>query len=304
MIQPRKAFTLIELLVVIAIIAVLIGMLLPAVQMVREAANRTACSNNLKQIGLAFHNFHDTYGKFPSGVVLGPFKPFGVTTTAQHGNMPFLLPYLEKEPLFKQYNRNMNWYDWENQPVVRTQVKDLQCPTAEPNRVLTNFDPMVDGKFATCSDYAGFREVPQALVDKGWADPPANRDGVFRWNFMTRMADITDGASNTILYAEDAGRPQLWRNGKLIPDVTITGGPWASRNLLWGKQDMPDGGPPPWPCAVNCSNDREIYSFHPGGANVVFADGSWHFLKANMSIKVLAALVTRAGGEMVSAGDY
>jgi prepilin-type processing-associated H-X9-DG protein len=116
------------------------------------------------------------------------------------------------------------------------------------------------------------------------------------------MADITDGTSQTILYGEDAGRPQLWHRGRPVPGTLIDGGPWSSRNLIWGVRTEQD--PPPWPCAINCSNDREVYSFHPGGANAVFADGSVHFLSEGIPIRVLAALVTRAGGEVVSAADY
>ncbi len=298
----RKAFTLIELLVVIAIIAVLIGMLLPAVQKVREAANRTACSNNLKQIGLALHQFHDAYGRFPPGAVLGPFRELGVTTTAVHGNMPFLLPYLEQEPLFRQYNRNLDWYDWANQPVVSTPLPVLQCPSAERNRVVTDHDFMVDGKVGACSDYAGIREVPKAAVDLGFVDPPATRDSVMMINARWRITDITDGTSNTILFGEDAGRPKLWHYGKQVPDVEISGGSWASRNPIWGTP--PDVEPPLWPCAVNCTNHREIYSFHPGGANVLFADAHVKFLKANLDIRILARLVTLAGGEVVPDGDY
>ena len=300
MMQPRKGFTLIELLVVIAIIAVLIGLLIPAVQKVREAANRMSCTNNLKQIGLAFHNYHGDFRKFPPGVVKGPSPALGVTTTAVHGNMVFLLPYLEQQQLFNRYDRNLDSSDPKNQLVASKQLTVVQCPSAESNRVQDNALG-IPGVFA-CSDYAGIREVPQDLVDKYLDPPPARRDSVMMISVMCRMADITDGTSNTILYAEDAGRPQLWHKGQRVPGTVISGGPWALRGLIWGNP--PDAEEPPWPCAINCSNHQQIYSFHPGGANAVFADGSVHFLQEGISIRVLAALVTRAGGELVAASDF
>jgi prepilin-type N-terminal cleavage/methylation domain-containing protein/prepilin-type processing-associated H-X9-DG protein len=302
MIGPRKAFTLIELLVVIAIIAVLIGLLLPAVQKVREAANRMACANNLKQIGYALHHYHDAYGKFPPGVVNGPLPEVGVTTDALQGNMLFLLRFLEQEALAGSYSWNANWFDRENQPVVSQPLKVAQCPSAGPNRVGdSNVHSPPDGIYAD-GDYAGFREVPQDLLDSGYLKPlPARPDSILMINRMCRLAtDIPDGASQTLLYSEDAGRPQFWRDGRRVEGTLVSGGPWASRNVIWGNKSQP----PPWPCAMNCNNDREIYSFHPGGANAMFADGSVHFLNAAINIRILAALVTRAGGEVVSAGDY
>ena len=122
-------------------------------------------------------------------------------------------------------------------------------------------------------------------------------------NGARSVADILDGTSHTILMAECAGRPQLW-HGRAKVNLWLTGGPWASRNLLWCRGATPDGTAFYDRCAINCTNDREVYSFHPGGANAVFADGSMHFLKVGMSIKILAALVTRAGGEVIPAEDY
>jgi prepilin-type N-terminal cleavage/methylation domain-containing protein/prepilin-type processing-associated H-X9-DG protein len=299
--KPPRGFTLIELLVVVTIVVVLLGLLLPAVQKVREAANRMSCSNNLKQIGLALQLFHDTHGKFPPGGVVGPYREAGVMTTdTTHGNGPFLLPYLEQPALAGQYRWQLDVSDWKNQPVVSKQLKVLQCPSAEPNRVHTDFEPWVGGKIAACSDYAGIREVPQAMVDRGYVDPRANRDSVFMINRMTRLADVTDGASQTILYTEIAGRPQLWEMGRRVPG-TLVGGPWAARNLIWGASSIAEHSF--WPCAINCTNYSEVYSFHPGGANAVFADGSVRFLKADIDISILAALVTRAGEEVVSARD-
>ena len=113
-----------------------------------------------------------------------------------------------------------------------------------------------------------------------------------------------DGASNTILMAECAGRPTLWQAGKVVPDKWLSGGPWASRGLMWGRGSTQDGTEFFGRCAINCTNNREVYSFHSGGANAVFADGHVHFLRADIDIRVFARLVTRAGGEVVSESDF
>src|SRR5260370_38394579 len=100
------------------------------------------------------------------------------------------------------------------------------------------------------------------------------------------------------MMAECAGRPQLWQGRRPVPNVWLTGGPWASRNLSWGKGSTQDGTAAYGTCAVNCRNDREVYGFHPTGANVVLADGSVHFLRADIGIRVFAGLVTPASGEL------
>jgi prepilin-type processing-associated H-X9-DG protein len=153
--------------------------------------------------------------------------------------------------------------------------------------------------------------IDAGLADRGLIDPPGGpRDerghfeGAFPVNHTRRVADILDGTSQTILMAECAGRPQLWRGRSQVPNLWLSGGPWASRNLLFGRGATPDGTAFFGPCAVNCTNDREVYSFHSGGANVVFADGSVRFLRDNIGIRVFARLVTRAGGEVISAGDF
>jgi prepilin-type N-terminal cleavage/methylation domain-containing protein/prepilin-type processing-associated H-X9-DG protein len=316
--KVRRGFTLVELLVVIAIIAVLMGLLIPAVQKVREAANRIQCSNNLKNLGLALHNYHDVNRKFPPGA-LGKRAGFPqFDGLPSHGLGTFLLPHLEQDSLFRQYRLDVSWFDPPNQPVVTKQLPVWQCPSAEANRIqdgslITVTPPVIElfNGYAACGDYAGILGVHPELVARGVIVPPEGpRDvagyysGVFEQNATRRFADILDGTSRTILMAECAGRPQLWQGRKKVPNVWLTGGPWASRSLLWGRGATQDGSAFYGKCAINCTNDREVYSFHPGGANAVFADGSVQFLTEGMSINVLAALITRAGGEVVSAGDF
>jgi prepilin-type processing-associated H-X9-DG protein len=121
----------------------------------------------------------------------------------------------------------------------------------------------------------------------------------------TRLTDITDGASNTILVTEDAGRPSLWQAGKPVPDQTVSGGAWNSfRGPIILQGSTSDGTVQPGRCALNCTNDGEVYAFHTGGANAVFADGHVRFLTTGMSLRTLAALITRAGGEVVSDSDF
>src|SRR5262245_46073781 len=220
----RRGFTLIELLVAIAIIAVLIGLLLPAVQKVRETANRTACANNLKQLGLACHNYHADHGKFPPGAV-GPVG--GVPPGAKHhGPGTYRLPYLEQDALFRQYNWNVSWFDLPNQTVVNTQLKIWQCPSAEPNRsqngsvvTVTPPDVFLFKGTAACGDYAGMHRIDVELIRRGLVDPVSNNFGVFEVNRTTRLGEITDGTAQTILMAECAGRPKLWRAGKEVSNV-------------------------------------------------------------------------------------
>jgi prepilin-type N-terminal cleavage/methylation domain-containing protein len=316
--NQRRGFTLIELLVVIAIIGILVGLLLPAVQAAREAARRMACANNLKQLALAGHNYHDTHGTFPPGAV-GPITPAfpQFLQLKHHGLATFLLPYVEQQPLASQYRWDNSWFDALNQPVVNRQLTVWQCPSAPANRIqvgsLPTVAPPPEVPFAgtaACGDYAGMGSIDPGLERSGWIDPSAgprdprgHLEGVFPINAARRLADILDGSSQTIMIAECAGRPQLWRRGREVPSDQLSGGPWASRNLLWCRGAVADGSAFIGPCAINCTNDREVYSFHPGGAYAVLADGSVHFLKETLDIRKFARLVTYAGCDVVSAGE-
>jgi prepilin-type N-terminal cleavage/methylation domain-containing protein len=308
----RHGFTLIELLMVIAIIAVLLGLLLPAVQKVREAAARIQCANNLKQLGLAMHEHHDTQGTFPPPYVNygGSYRNSGFPFT--HGWAAFLLPYIEQQPLYNLYRWDVPQYAPENGPVIATQLKVFQCPLApEPGRYMT-FGPFAYfGTEAACGDYTLTLGVNSALEQLGWVDPAGDHRGALTntptpafalspTTAGTRLTDITDGTSSTILLTEDAGRPTLWQAGKPVPGQAVAGGPWNHFKgpiILQGSSF--DGATQPGPCALNCTNDAEVYAFHTGGAEAVFADGSVHFLHVGMDIRVMAGLITRAGGEVV-----
>jgi prepilin-type N-terminal cleavage/methylation domain-containing protein/prepilin-type processing-associated H-X9-DG protein len=303
----RSAFTLIELLVVIAIIGVLIALLLPAVQKVREAANRVKCTSNLYDIGLALHNFESTNGRFPPGSVHGPFPSGGVMNTSLHGWEAFLLPYLDEQALYDQYGWDQNGGGGsEYVGPGHVQLKILQCPSAQADRTFDWQDPNTGEWYRNlaCTDYAAIIGVDPVLAELGYITPVGNYDGVMNVNFMARITDIPDGTSQTIMITECAGRPGLWKGGQMRPGINGCG-PWTE----WDCQILVRGSTPPnytrpGRCAINCTNVNEVYSFHPGGANVLFADGSVRFLKAGIDIRILAGLVTRAGGEVVSGDDY
>jgi prepilin-type N-terminal cleavage/methylation domain-containing protein/prepilin-type processing-associated H-X9-DG protein len=314
----RRGFTLIELLVVIAIIAILIGLLLPAVQKVREAAARISCANNLKQLGLALHQYHDANGTFPPPYVNkgGSYLNSGFSLT--HGWAPFILPYIEQQPLYDLYRWDLPQYVPENQPVQAKQLRIFQCPsTPEQDRYYTMGPFAYFGTRGACGDYTLTLGVNTVLAQLGWVDPVGDYRGALTntpttaftlspTTTGTHLTDITDGDSHTILLAEDAGRPRLWQAGKAGPNPqALVGGPWNSFKgpiILQGSSS--DGTQQPGTCALNCTNDGEVYAFHTGGANALFADGSGHFLRAGMDIRIMAGLITRAGGEVVPGDGF
>src|SRR5262245_1104286 len=210
---PCRAFTLIELLVVLAIVAVLLGLILSAVQRARESVARAECQDHLRNQGLAVLNYESAMGRLPPGAVHGPFAPLGVPDGVTHGPWTVLLSYLDQAPLASRYRFDIPFDDPANQEVVMARLKILECPNAPPNR-MADWGTGQGG----VTDYASF-DVSPFLADIGQIDPVDNFAGPLPNNGMVRLADITDGVSNTILLAEASGRPGVAWNS---PDVMLS----------------------------------------------------------------------------------
>jgi prepilin-type N-terminal cleavage/methylation domain-containing protein len=327
---PRPGFTLIELLVVIAIIAVLIGLLLPAVQKVREAAARLQCQNNLKQIGLALHNYHDGYKRFPPAYTLlpanDPTVPKGAVPNMGHSVLTLLLPYVEQDNVYKQIDQTKGFFSTANMPnanpAYASVVRTFLCPSSPApdsmdysaalnvgwNSSGVNSLAYPPGLIFARTDYAppsgtalGIGSTAEGQVNGnigiiGPAATPGRAAG-------TAIQSITDGSSNTLLMVEVAGRPLWYSNKGFLGNGPVSqgGGAWADPfgYLVVNGSDPGGSGLIPGTCAVNCTSDNEIFSFHTGIANCVMGDGSVRTLSATTSLTVVAALISKSGGEIL-----
>lgn len=299
------AFTLVELLVVIAVIGVLISLLLPAVQQAREAGRRSQCSNNLKQVGLAYQCYESAYQSFPPGYISDQTKPAGWGI--------FLLPYIELKTLYDQYNFKLPFFAGNNQQIANTSIPCFLCPSAPirgPYSYTLNYPgfPSVSWQ-ASASDYSPLARVHEDLVNTflGLGYTAEQRMGALQPDKPTTPNAISDGLSHTILVAEMAGKNDLWQNGKNF-NQQLSGmyggqGGWAdatsAASVLIGSTS--DGSTAPGDNGINCSNDYGLYSFHRVLANSLFADGSVRSLSTEIDIRELVGLVTRAGGEIEDA---
>jgi prepilin-type N-terminal cleavage/methylation domain-containing protein len=310
----RPAFTLIELLVVIAIIGILVSLLLPAVQSAREAARRLQCNNNLKQIGIALHNYEGTYRTFPPASS-APSRTTEPPPPYRHGWVAMTLPWIEQTNVQGMYSVAVHWYDPPNSQVIQIPLAVYHCPSADLGRSATSKAAVFGVRTAAAWDYASVN-VSSYVPGYAGTGNVNRRKGVMNDREGSRIAHITDGTSNSLMVSEDANRPQLWVKGRQRTDLIaqtsnfpagivgpgeVTGGVWADHQKavsvggasLDGTTTIGGG-----PCAINCTNDWEIYSMHPGGACGLFGDGSVRLLSAGIGLEILAALCSRSGNEV------
>jgi prepilin-type N-terminal cleavage/methylation domain-containing protein/prepilin-type processing-associated H-X9-DG protein len=321
--RTRNGMTLVELLVVFAIVALLIALLVPAVQKVRETANRAQCANNLKQIGLGLHNYTSVNGAFPTAWKLLPVPDLAVPpSTAQVGVSMFvvILPYIEQENLFAAIDTRKGALNPANMPPgnsgYSTGISTYLCPSA-PGLAVVDYSTALNLSFANLG-YTGVSYAPGLIFgridyapDGGTefgtqADGTPGNLGIIALPPLgpTRFTDITDGTSTTLLVVEVAGRPAFYGNKGLIassPTVPQGGGAWADPfGYALTNGSLTDGsGLQPGPCAANCSNNGEIYAFHRGGFNAAWGDGSVRFVSASITLSQLGALISKAGGEVI-----
>ncbi len=320
--RSKRGFTLIELLVVIAIIAILIALLLPAVQQAREAARRSTCKNNMKQIGLALHNYHDVYNTFPVGALPGnrPNWRFG------------LLPSIDQAPLYNQMNISGHWasgcnssstygqqYSNTNLTLVSLKVPVFQCPSSplDPNNSsgsMCNYDQL------QCHDYVGISGATPDPASSTTVCSTGASYGVYCNNGLLvparnfRFRDITDGSSNTIIVAEQSGsvggndwRTNYhggWRGWSSSGDVvTRTGAHHVSGVTtvafsIYAKSGQSGGSAVPRSNSAYSGNTI-LNSYHTGGIHILLGDGAVKFISENLDFLTLRQLCTRNDGQVV-----
>lgn len=330
--KTRNGFTLIELLIVISIIAVLISLLLPAVQAAREAARRTQCVNNLKQIGLAFANYESSAGSFPPANTLSGIGNGPAVVENGWSALARTAPFLEQANLYNLMNFSIKYSNAQNLTVVGTKIDEFNCPSEK--------DPTPINPIYAVSNYAV--NVGDWFVWGGYANGPVNsfpqmkNRGVFGINYVLFLQSFSDGTSQTITVTEGTNKKLTYRCGQNSgswPNISISPSPeqlltiaqnsctrtkdpghsrWANGNSYYSgitfgltpntsspdlvTQDENEGSPT---FAVLTAN-----SYHPQGVNCLLADGSVRFIKNTINITVWRGLGTPNGGEVISADSY
>jgi prepilin-type N-terminal cleavage/methylation domain-containing protein len=315
-----RGFTLVELLVVIAIIGLLIALLLPAVQAARESGRRTQCVNNLREIGLALHNYHDALKSFPPAYLIQPGgggingPPDPLTRDAGPGWAwgMLLLPYLEERPLYDKIDFNRPCWDSVNDLLVRRQPKVFLCPSAtgtrEPMNVVSENGQVLATFARSCYTVSAGQDEPWWYsVDsyEGIADGPFYR------NSATRTADVTDGLSSTVFAGEQHPilADKTWVG--VVPGAVVCPKPKFRLTDDWecepaGVLVNCHSGPCRYedPPVIHAPNSHvyapcQLYAEHPGGCNVLIGDGSAHFISETINQLSWAAMSSMAEGDLV-----
>jgi prepilin-type N-terminal cleavage/methylation domain-containing protein/prepilin-type processing-associated H-X9-DG protein len=307
MVRSRSAFTLIELLVVIAIIAVLIGLLLPAVQKVREAAARMKCQNNLKQIGLGLHNYHDANNTFPPG---GAGTPSTIANNDGMGFHVYILPYVEQDALFRRFNLTAVYNVAPNKTQASVLVPIYQCPSAVNLYTENAAENSTTGEPGWTTHYHGNMGPNDLATNRyevvGSTNGGQAQQGVLGRDTKYRLTDLMDGSSNTLLVGETSwtrggtGDPsslpvgyRVWHRGCNTANALACG---SCRNIANGLGTVFAGGG-----ATAGYNNFSFGGIHPGGTNFLFCDGSIRSITNDIALGVLLATASRNGGEVQTA---
>jgi prepilin-type N-terminal cleavage/methylation domain-containing protein len=272
----RRGFTLVELLVVIAIIGILIALLLPAIQAAREAARRNSCQNNMRQIGVATHNYIDVKKALPPGYTVTPSSNF----------CTYLLPYLEETAAAKAYDFKKNWNDPGNKIAIDTEIPMFLCPS------VPGLDRQFSGDYSVCTSIT--TDAINALITAGQMKPyiPVKEiTGPLRKDKPTPIRLISDGMSKTFLLFEDAGRPFKFTSTGPTTTTNISGARWADQENWWVIHNVP---------MINNHNDNEIFGFHSGGCTVLRCDSSVHHLLEDINATTFVALFSSNRGDVAS----
>lgn len=283
----RPAFTLLELLIVIAIVVILIGLLVPAVQKVREASARCRCSNNLKQIGLAIHGFHDTNKKLPPARIADQYATWFL----------LLLPFIERQNLYSQWDMTERYYSQPSTFDVQAQVSLYFCPTRrQPPQNGSIEEELHGARKGTLADYAvaaSNNNIDYATADARGSLILGYLISKNRWESRTKFASITDGLSNTIFVGEK--HIQLGRFGLVNGDRTIWNGDSVD---VFSRAGGPGLG---IVANLNSSTNQRFGSYHPNVCNFLFGDGVVRSLSVSLPESTLSLLIVRNDGKSVPA---
>lgn len=303
--KRRTAYTLVELLVVIGIVALLLALLLPAVQAARATARKTQCANRMKQIGLAIHNYHSVFDQFP------PSK-WGIESRSdsrlKHHILSFILPYMEQEPLYEQLDFSKHWYDNE---ATRIHLPIYHCPEAPRHSTYGNSE-YFPGDYTVAEQMYRTAGKIRPLFDDGIVTARSSLFGMLQpptisiYNAATfsstivpwtvTAASILDGLSFTMMFFESAGRPHTYEKGRILASSTyaVGGADWASNSFPFYIEESCGGSNMQ---LFNCTNKNELYSFHYGGANFLYGDATVRFHLETMHPEIFISLFTAFAGD-------